>query len=219
MISHREELIYYCHKVYEKEFVAAYDGNLSLRIDDERILITPSAKNKGELKESDLIEIDYLGNKISGEGRITTEAKIHLLAYSKRSEVNAVVHAHPIVATAFASVGKGFNEPILPEVILSLGKVPLCKYGTPSTDELPNSMLPYIDFAWAMFLENHGAVTFGKSIKDAYYKMEKLEHAAKTISFARELGTLRKLNNNDLQKLYKAAEETYGISIRKELRF
>ena len=219
MNSVREELIYYCHKVYEKGFVSAYDGNLSLRIDEQRILITPTSKNKGELQESDLIEIDYEGNKLSGQGNVTTESKIHLLAYKIRNDINAVVHAHPIYATAFALVGKGINEPILPEVILSLGKVPLCKYGTPSTDELPDSMLPYIEFAWAMLLENHGAITFGKNIKDAYYRMEKLEHAAKTIFTARQLGTLRKLNNNDLQKLYKAAEETYGISINQKLRY
>lgn len=219
MNSHREELIYYCHKVYENKFVTAYDGNLSLRIDDQRILITPSGRNKGELRENDLIEIDYNGNKILDEGKVTTEAKIHLLAYQKRFEVNAVVHAHPTYATAFALVGRSLDEPILPEVILSLGKIPLCRYGTPSTEELPNSMLPHINYAWGMLLENHGAVTLGKNIKDAYFKMEKLEHAAQTISVARSLGTIRKLNNTDLQKLYKAADDTYGISIKKELRF
>ena len=218
-MSLRSDLIKYCHKVYEKGFVSAYDGNLSVKIDERKILITPSGKCKGELEEKDLLEIDYEGHLINGSGKVSTEVKIHLLAYKKRKDIEAVVHCHPTYATAFATAGEGFVRPVFPEVILSLGKIPLCKYGTPSTDELPDSMLPFIDYSWAMLFENHGAITFGKCIKGAYYRMEKLEHAAKTIFTARQLGTLRKLNNNDLQKLYKAAEETYGISINQKLRY
>ena len=218
-MSLRKELTEICHKVYEKEFVAAYDGNLSVRMDEKRILITPSGKNKGDVEEKDLLEIDYHGNLLQGEGKVSTEAKIHLVAYQKRPDVSAVIHCHPVYSTAFATIGEGLMRPIFPEVILSLGKVPLCKYGTPSTDDLPNSMLPYIDFAWALLLENHGAVTFGKNIKGAYFRMEKLEHAAKTIYIARTMGREKNLPISKLKELYSLAEEVYGIKIDKRNRF
>lgn len=215
----RSELVEICHKVYSKGFVSAYDGNLSVRIDDHKILITPSGKCKGDIEEDDLLEIDINGNLLNGTGKISTEAKIHLTAYQKRNDVRAVIHCHPVYATAFAIIGEGLMRPVFPEVILSLGKVPLCKYGTPSTDELPNSMLPYIDFVWALLLENHGAVTFGKCIKGAYYRMEKLEWAAHTISVARTIGREKSLPLNKLKDLYSISEEVYGIKIDKRNRF
>jgi L-fuculose-phosphate aldolase len=218
-MSVRRELVEICHKVYSKGFVSAYDGNLSVRIDDNKILITPSGKCKGDIEEDDLLEIDINGNLLNGTGKISTEVKIHLTAYQKRNDVRAVIHCHPVYATAFAIIGEGLMRPVFPEVILSLGKVPLCKYGTPSTDELPNSMLPYIDFVWALLLENHGAVTFGKCIKGAYYRMEKLEWAAHTISVARTIGREKSLPLNKLKDLYSISEEVYGIKIDKRNRF
>ncbi|MCZ7603534.1 MAG: class II aldolase/adducin family protein [Melioribacteraceae bacterium] len=217
-MSIRSELVKYCHKVYEKGFVAAYDGNLSIRLDSSKILITPSGKCKGEIREEDLIEIDYDGNVVSGSGKASTESKIHLLAYKRRSDIDAVVHCHPVHATAFAAIGEGFTTPIFPEVILSLGKVPLCKYSTPSTDELPKSMEPYIDFAYALLFENHGAVTFAKTIKGAYFRMEKLEHAAQILSVARSMGREKTIPNLKLKELYNIAESTYGIKINKNSR-
>ncbi|MBA4407511.1 class II aldolase family protein [bacterium] len=218
-MSLREELVEICHKVYAKGFVSAYDGNLSARIDDQKILITPSGKCKGEIQEFDLLEVDLNGNLLSGSGKVTTEVKIHLTAYQKRTDVRAVIHCHPVYATAFAAIGEGLMRPVFPEVVLSLGKVPLCKYGTPSTDELPNSMLPYIDYAWALLLENHGAVTFGKCIKGAYFRMEKLEWAAHTISIARTIGREKSIPHNKLKELYSISEEVYGIKIDKRNRF
>ena len=209
----KSELVEVCHKVYEKGFVSAYDGNLSIRIDEDRVLITPSGKCKGEVRVEDLVEVNMKGERVSGTGKVSTEVKIHLLAYTKRKDVSAVVHCHPVYATAFATAGEGFTRGVFPEVILSLGKVPLCKYGTPSTDELPESMLPHIEFSWAMLFENHGAITFGKNIKGAYYRMEKLEHAAHTLFIARSLGRERNLPLLKLKQLYDIAEDTYGIKI------
>jgi L-fuculose-phosphate aldolase len=210
-MSAKKELIEICHRVYGKGFVSAYDGNLSIRTDEDRFFITRSGVCKGEAEEEDILEIDSLGKVINGSGKVTTENKIHLLAYKKRPEVNAVVHCHPVYATAFATKGEGFEEPVFPEFILSLGKVPLCKYGTPSTDELPDSMLPYISNSWAMLFQNHGAVTFGRNIKDAYYKMEKLEHAAKTLFTARLLGGETILPKEKADELYSISESVYGI--------
>lgn len=217
-MSLRKELTDICHKVYEKGFVSAYDGNLSARIDDYRILITPSGKCKGEIEENDLLEIDNTGRLLSGNGKVSTEAKIHLIAYNNRKDIDAVIHCHPVYSTAFASIGEGLTRPVFPEVVLSLGKVPLCKYATPSTDELPNSMLPFIEWAWALLLENHGAVTFGKNIKGAYFRMEKLEHAAHTLFAARLLGHEKTIPLNKLKELYSISEEVYGIKIDKRNR-
>jgi L-fuculose-phosphate aldolase len=208
-----DELVETCRKVYEKGFVSAYDGNLSVRLDDERILITRSGICKGDVTESDIIEIDYDGKILNGNGKVSTEVKIHLLSYKSRKEVKSVIHCHPIYATAFASVGEGLMRGVFPEFIISIGKVPLCKYGTPSTEQLVNSMKPYIDYAWAMLLENHGAVTLGISIKDAYYKMEKLESSAKILYLARTLSREKSLPLLKVRELYDIAESTYGIKI------
>ena len=210
-MSLRSDLTKFCHKVYEKGFVSAYDGNLSIRIDSDKILITPSGKCKGEIEENDLLEIDYNGKLLNGNGKVSTEVKIHLLAYKKRKDVEVVIHCHPTYATAFATAGEGFISPVFPEVILSLGKVPLCKYATPSTDELPLSMEPYIDFAWAFLLQNHGAVTLGLNLDDAYNKMEKLEHSAHTIFAAKLLGGEKELSFEKVKELINLAREVYGI--------
>lgn len=210
-MSLKEKLVEVCHKVYEKGFVTAYDGNLSARTENNSILITRSGKCKGEITAGDILEIDIDGNVLSGEGKISTENKIHLFAYLKRKEINSVVHCHPVYATAFALIGEGFIEHFLPEVVLTLGKIPLCKFATPSTEEVPESMIPHIEYAWAMLLENHGAVTFGKTLDDAYYKMEKLEHSAKIIHLARQIGRPNKLSDEILKTLYEMSEKTYSV--------
>ncbi|MCH9028223.1 MAG: class II aldolase/adducin family protein, partial [Bacteroidetes bacterium] len=168
---------------------------------------------KGEITADDILEFDLKGLLIKGEGRITTEFKLHLFAYSRRPDVNAIVHCHPVYATAFSLVGEGLTDHYFPEVILTLGKVPLCEYGTPSTNDLPLSLEPYIEHSWAYLLQNHGAITLGKDLDDAYYKMEKLELTAETIFKARMLGTPKTLSRNDISKLLKISEETYGIKV------
>lgn len=210
-MSEKTKLVEICRKVYREGFVAATDGNISAVTKDNTFLITRSGINKGEVTEEDIVEIDASGKIINGKGTLSTEFKIHLFAYSRRPEVFAVVHCHPVYATAFASTGHGLDRHIFPEVILTLGKVPICKYATPSTDELALSMEPYIDYAWAFLLENHGAVTLGRDPDDAYNKMEKLEHAAKTIFAARLLGGEQEITSDKIRELLKLASETYGI--------
>jgi L-fuculose-phosphate aldolase len=202
-----------CHKIYQKGYVSAYDGNVSLITSNNTVLFTRSGVCKGDVTKEDILEFDMSGSLLKGEGRITTEFKLHLFAYSRRSDVNAVVHCHPIHATAISLIGEGLNEHYFPEVILTLGKVPLCKYGTPSTNDLPLSLEPYIDHSWAYLLQNHGALTLGKDLDDAYYKMEKLEHNAETIYKAKTLGSPKALSRSDINELLKISEETYGIKV------
>lgn len=214
-MSSKKKLVEICHKVYEKGFVAAYDGNISCRTSENTILITRSGICKGRVKEKDIVEIDYSGNLLKGKNKISTEHKIHLYAYKKRNDINAVVHCHPVYSTAFALSGKGLIEHYLPEVLLTLGKVPLCKYATPSTNQVPESLEPYINYSWALLLENHGAVTLGKSLDDAYYKMEKLEQAAKIIFLAKLLNKPRVLSKKNVNDIIKISESTYGIKTDK----
>jgi L-fuculose-phosphate aldolase len=202
-----------CHKIYHKGYVSAYDGNVSLITSNNTVLFTRSGICKGDVTEEDILEFDLSGSLLKGEGKITTEFKLHLFAYSRRPDVNAVVHCHPVYATAFSLIGEGLDEHYFPEVILTLGKVPLCKYGTPSTNDLPLSLEPYIEHSWAYLLQNHGALTLGKDLDDAYYKMEKLEHTAETIYKAKSLGLPKALSRSDINALLKISEETYGIKV------
>jgi len=211
MPDEKRKLVEICKKVYEKGFVAATDGNISAITSNNTFLITRSGISKGEVSEEDILEIDASGKILEGKGKLSTEFKIHLFAYSRRPDVNAVVHCHPVFATAFAAVGEDLSKHIFPEVILTLGKIPLCKYETPSTDGLALSMEPYIDFAWAFLLQNHGAVTLGHNLDDAYYKMEKLEHTAQTIFAAKLLGGEKELSFEKVKELLNLAREVYGI--------
>ena len=135
-MSSKKKLVEICHKVYVNGFVTAYDGNISCRTSKNTVLITRSGICKGDVKEKDIVEIDLNGKVLKGKQKISTEHKIHLYAYKKRKEVNSVVHCHPAYATAFTLLGEGLENHYLPEVFLTFGKIPLCKYATPSTNEV-----------------------------------------------------------------------------------
>jgi L-fuculose-phosphate aldolase len=215
-MSIQEEIVKVCHLVYQNKFVAAYDGNISARTENNSIIITRSGICKGDVTINDLVGIDLDGNKISGDGKISTENKLHLFIYRKRKNAKAVVHCHPVFATALGLVENKYLENYFPEVLLTLGKIPICEYATPSTEEVTNSIADFVESSNALILKNHGAVTIGNSLMDAYYKMEKLEHTAKTILLAKALGEPRKLSDNDIDKLLSIAESTYGIKANRK---
>jgi len=208
-----QKLIEICHKVYKNEFVSAYDGNISCRISNNEFLITRSTVCKGDVQEKDILKINSDGELLEGEGKLSTETRLHLFIYSKRKEINSVVHCHPVYATAFAVNGIGFDEHYFPEIVLTMGKVPLCKYGTPSTIELTESLEPFINYSLAFLLQNHGAVTIGKSMDEAYFRMEKLEHTAKTLTIAKIIGEPKTLSNEQINHLLSISKSVYGISI------
>ncbi|MDP2301280.1 MAG: class II aldolase/adducin family protein [Ignavibacteria bacterium] len=218
-MSLKKELVEICHKVYSKGFVAAYDGNLSLRTPDNTVLITRSGVCKGDVNEKDIVEIDYDGNLISGSAKISTENKIHLFLYQNRNDVNAVIHCHPVYTTAIATSRNILDQPVFPEVVLTIGRIPLCEYATPSTDGLIESMKPFVDFASVFLLQNHGVVAAGKNITQAYFFMEKLEHTAKILINAELLGGTNKIPAEKLLELYSIAEKTYGLQIRDANKF
>jgi L-fuculose-phosphate aldolase len=169
-------------RMYEQGFVAANDGNISVRLSEDRCLSTPTGMSKGFMNRSDLVITDMQGRKISGKRQPTSEIKMHLRAYELRSDISAVVHAHPPHATAYAVAGIPLDECILPEVIVTIGSVPLAAYGTPSTEEVPESIEAVVTRCDAFLLRNHGVMTVGTDVLGAYHKMETVEHFAR-ISF------------------------------------
>ena len=215
-MSIKKDLVKVCHLVYEKGFVSATDGNISASASDKTFFITRSGVRKGDVTEDDILEIDLKGNVLNGKGKVSTENKIHLNAYLKRKDVKAVVHCHPVYATAFATVGEDFTRHYFPEFVLSIGKVHLCNYATPSSEDLSKSMDPYIDYSWAFLLQNHGAVTFGKTLWDAFNKMEKLEHTAKILFVAKQLGKLNELPSEKVKELLSIAKKTYGLDVNEK---
>jgi L-fuculose-phosphate aldolase len=169
-----EEIVEISHLIYKKGFVSSTDGNISAKLPNGNILCTPTSVNKGEVKKSHIVEVNPMGEVVYGIYKPSTEIKMHLFIYQRRDDVKAIIHAHPPFATAFATAGLSLEGYVLPEVIVNLGKIPLAKYATPSTEEVPLSIEPFVEKHDAFLLQNHGAVTLGSSLKDAYFKMEKL---------------------------------------------
>lgn len=190
-----------CHRLDLLGFVAATDGNISVRIDEDRILITPSMVSKAKVTPQNILICNLEGKILSGRGKASSEIKMHLFVYRARPDIISVVHAHPPVATGFASAGRSLTEPVLPEILLSVGPVPLAKYATPSTDEVPLSIAPYIDKNNAVLLANHGVLTLGKSIDEALDRMERVEHLAKVMLIANHLGGVKKIGKNKIRQL------------------
>lgn len=207
---HRVELCKIGHQMYERGYVIACEGNLSVRLDADRILITPSGACKGDLAPQDLLVIDLSGAVICGSGHPSSEMEMHLLYYRSRPDVQAVCHGHPPTATGFAVAGRALEEAILPEVVISLGRVPLAAYGTPGTWELCAGLEPLVSKHDAILLENHGVVTSGKDLTTAYYHMETVEQFARILLTAESLGRPHLLPRVEVQKLI-AARSRYGV--------
>ena len=189
------------HKIYALGFVAANDGNISVKVNNHEYYCTPTGVSKGSLTPDMIIKVDENGNKLEGKLNPSSEIKMHMRVYRERPDVNAVVHAHPPIATAFTVAGVELDQYILPEAVLTLGEVPTCAYGTPSTMEIPDSLEPYIQNHDAFLLKNHGALTVGCNLTKAFFLMEELEFNAKICKNAMELGAVHEIPNKELKKL------------------
>lgn len=209
----KQQIVDACHRVYGKGWVASNDGNLSARIDEGRVLCTPSGYSKGLMTPEDLCVVDMDGNKLEGPAhrKPSSEAKIHLMAYKERPDVMGVVHAHPPYATGYALAGLDLGECKLPEVVITLGTIPLAKYGMPGTEEVSEKIKEWIRQSDAFLMEMHGAMTIGKSIMDAYFKMETVEHFAHIDFVARQLGGAKVFSKERAEELL-AARERYGVT-------
>ena len=199
--SERREVVAVCRRLYERGLIAGPDGNVSVRLASGRLLVTPSGMSKGELTESDLIIIEPDGRHVAGRPRASSEVRIHLRIYERRPDVRAVVHAHPPVATGFAVAGEDFMAPVLPEVILQMGGVPLVPYCTPGSSDLAHAFDPYLPHHDAFLMANHGATTVGATLTAAHQRMESLEHAARILLSARQLGRVTPLTGEHVHSL------------------
>ncbi len=175
----KNEIIEIGRRMYEKGYVVANDGNISVRADKHSIWVTPTGVSKGTMNDAMLVHMSLDGSIVEGTYKPSSEVKMHLRVYRENPAVCAVVHAHPPTATAFAASGLSLEEPILSETAMLLGSVPLVPYSTPGTDQVPNAVAPYCNTHCALLLANHGVLTWGNSLEQAYFRLEELEQTAR----------------------------------------
>jgi L-fuculose-phosphate aldolase len=199
--------------LHERGFVAAMDGNLSVRLKGDRILVTPTALSKGSMRATDMVVVDMDGQHVAGHRNVTSEIGMHLLIYRMRSDVKAIVHAHPPTATGFAAAGIALTEPLVCEVVMGLGCIPLARYGTPGTSELAQTLEPYVPGYDAILMSNHGVVSYGDTLEHAYMKMETVEHFAQIALVTHLLGRQQPLKQVEIEKLLNARTKYFGAKI------
>ena len=207
----RADIVEVGRRLYARGYTASNDGNISVRLDDRRLLMTPKSVCKGFMDPSMMCITDLEGVKIAGDRDPSSEMQMHLEVYRQRPDVQAVVHAHPPIATGFAVAGIPLDRAVLAEVVTTLGSVPIAEYATPSTRELPEAVRKYVKAHDGMLLANHGALTLGADLFAAYYKMETIEHFAKISLVARMLGGERLLSRDEVFRL-QGLRGMYGIA-------
>lgn len=198
----RREMVAIGRRLYERRLICATEGNLSARLGPTRCLTTPSGACKGDLGPRDLVVVDLAGRVVRGSGRPSSELPLHLRAYAERPDIGAVVHAHPPTANGFAVAGVPLTRPTLAEIVYALGEVPLAEYGTPTTPDLPRRAAEYLRDHDAVLLANHGAITVGRDLREAFYKMEMVEHLAHVTLVAQLLGGEREIRDAEVAKLH-----------------
>ena len=197
----RQEIVRLGKLLHENGFIAATDGNISVRLDEHRLLATPTCMSKGMMSAEDLVVVDMQGRRLEGFRDVSSEIAMHLMIYSERPDVGAIVHAHPPTATGFAAAGIALDKPLVSEVVLSLGSVPLAKYGTPGTAELVDQLRPFVADHSAILMANHGVVTYADDLLTAYMHMETVEHFAKIVLTTRTLGQQQILTDDNVARL------------------
>ena len=200
-IALRKAIATVCRRLWERGLVAGQDGNVSVRLGRDRILVTPAGYSKVDVTPGDLVLLRLGGTKVSGNNAASSEVAVHLRAYARRPDVRAVVHAHPPTATGFALAGEPLPESALTEVGVLLGPIPLVPYGVPGTTELADRFEPFWSGHDAFLMANHGALTLGPDLRVAHQRMETLEHAARVVATARGLGHLQELEPGQLRTL------------------
>lgn len=205
----KKQIVEIGKRIWHRGYVASNDGNITVKLNDDELLTTPTGVSKGFMTEEMIIKCDKNGNVVSGDERYrpSSEVKMHLEVYKARPDVNSVVHAHPPYATSFAVAGIPLNKCVLPEAIIIIGAVPIAPYGLPSTMEIPDKIKPFISNSDAILLENHGALTFGSDLLNAYHKMETLEHTASIVWKAIQLGNMNVLSEYERDRLMTLREK------------
>ena len=207
----RADIVEVGRRLHARAYVASNDGNISVRLDDGRLLTTPKGVSKGFMTPDMIVTTDLKGSKLAGDREPSSELLMHLAVYENRPEVGAVVHAHPPTATGFAVAGIPLDRAVLAEVVTTLGSIPIADYGTPSTQELADGVRQHIKVHDGLLLANHGALTVAGELFPAYYKMETIEHFARISLVARTLGRERLLSREEVMRL-QDLRGMYGIA-------
>jgi L-fuculose-phosphate aldolase len=206
-----EEMAQVGRLLYTKNLIAASDGNLSQRLSAETIVVTGSGTHKGFLSADDLVLTSLQGTHLFGQRAVTSESAMHLRVYSLREDVDAVIHAHPPYATALTLAGLTLEVPILPELVMAFGGIPTAPYTTPGSPENAEAITPFIRQTDVLLLERHGALTVGKTLREAFFKMEKLEHAAEIVWRAYAIREPQTLTPDQIEKILQSRRR-YGVS-------
>lgn len=211
----REQICDICHKMWQLGWVAANDGNVSVKLPDGTFLATPTGMSKSFITPEKLVHIDQDGQVLDAPAGLkpSSEIKMHLRCYKEREDVGAVLHAHPPVATGYAVANKPLDEYSMIETVIALGSIPVTPYGTPSTYEVPDRIAPYLGEHDALLLQNHGALTVGADLITAYYRMETLELFAKISLNAHLLGGAKEISRENIDRLI-SMREGYQVTGR-----
>jgi L-fuculose-phosphate aldolase len=200
----RRDLVRFSKWLSRLGFTPGTSGNLSVRLDEKRLLVTPTGASKYLLTPADMVIVDLQGRQLAGSRKVTSEVNMHLAVYHHREEVAAVIHSHPPIATAFACAGRALDEMLCQEAVMTLGIVPLAKYATTGTEEVAASLISLIPGHEAILMANHGVVSYGKTLLEAFLKMETVEHLAHIGLIAHQLGSAQPLRTDQVEHLRRA---------------
>jgi len=212
-IALREKICEIGRRLCDRNLVSASDGNISARLERDRYLCTPSGVSKGDMRPEMLLIADGNGGKLEGDGKVTSEFFTHLAAYEERPDIEAVIHAHPPMSTACTLAGLSLTDPVLPDLVMAMGGVPVAPYATPGSREGAEAIREMIRLCDTVLLDRHGAVSVGKSLAEAWFKMDKLEHCAATLLAARQVSELSPLSPEQIRRLLDS-RTAYGVSWR-----
>lgn len=216
LTEQRETLCRICHLLYDRGHAVGHDGNVSLRVGEDRLLITPSGVCKGRMEPDMLVVCGLDGAVLEGERYPSSEIAMHLEVYRQRPDVGAVVHAHPPAATAFAVCRKPLTRAYLIETVSGLGEVPVAPFAMPSTREVPECIRPYVAGHSALLLANHGALTWGRDLWEAFDRMEILEQTAKIYAQVQLLGDGVELTAEEQARLLSLSGRYQRLAGRRE---
>jgi len=216
--EHRQDICEIGRLLHQKGFVAATDGNVSVRLPGGDVLATPTGVSKGMMRPDDMVIVDPEGHKLHGQKNASSELAMHLMIYRRRPDVHSVVHAHPPVATGYAAAGLSLDKALVSEIVLGLGCVPLAPYGTPGTPELSQALKDFVPRYDALLMANHGVVTYGEDLLRAYFKMETVEHFARIALVTEVLGRQKLLSSAEVDKLMEARQQYFGLDSKPAAR-
>jgi L-fuculose-phosphate aldolase len=203
--AHRRAIVEACRRLHARDLIGAGEGNVSIRLGPDRFLVTPAGANKALLAPGDLVIVDGTGAVVRGRGRATTEVRMHLAAYAARLDVGAIVHAHPITAVALTVAGLPPPNDLVPEAAVTLGEIALARFATPGTAEVPDSLAPLLPGHDVLLLERHGALALGRTLAEAFDRMETLERVARIALVARVAGSCEPLAPAAVDRVLAAA--------------